>query len=721
MNNFAEIANPIGNIIEPRCVAVIGASEDISKYGGRVMNHLVSHRFSGRIVPINTSRSTIFGIPAKSSVLEAGCAIDVALLAVPEHALEATIADCIKAKVGCGVIIASGLGERDEAGKKRQEELVRVARLGGMRILGPNCLGFVSPDCNLALTPSFILSNMRLAKGGVALLSQSGALMATMLGRGIENGVGFRVCVSFGNQADLTIEEFLEYLVSDAKTTAIVIYVEEVRDASRFFDACEAARANGKHVVVCKAGSSAAGRGTTLSHTASLAGDYSAFQAVCSRHQVLITDDPDSASLCAAVLARWNRGHGKRIAVISGSGGGVAVTSDYLTRCGFVVPRLEESTTARLRRFYETFSGFGAFDYGALPSTMKGREAWVLALKEIMTILAEDSNIDAIAYVMTAQPQMIQVAQLVSDFATESKKPVLLALTAGSAGNKVRDILMEANKLFFDNVHELAAALNMLSQPRVEEDDYLPRPRHVPINLSRPHFAALNAASTDGDARAMLRAAGIDLPIELLVDSLDDALNACEKLGYPVVLKAMCSGLVHKSDAGLVKLGITDAMSLKKSWLEIKDALRDPGVSAQVSGLIVQQQLHGGIEIFVGTRWAPEMGAIVVVGFGGTLVELVKDVAILSAPISAAGAEKQLRKLKLWPLLSGFRGGVPMDVNSVAKAISRISILAATAGSSLVELDVNPLMVFKDGVVAVDCRATMRDENGETVHDQLHS
>lgn len=443
-----------------------------------------------------------------------------------------------------------------------------------------------------------------------------------------------------------------------------------------------------------------------MSHTASVAGDYSAFKAVCTRHQVLLSDDPDGASLSAAVLSRFGIGHGRRVAVISGSGGAVASVSDYLSLRGFEIPQVSPTTAAQFKAYYGTYSGYAAVDYGALPSTMKGRDAWVQALGDILKALVADPNVDAVAYVMTAQPMMIPVSKMVAGFAAQSSKPVMLALTAGSAAEPVRKQLRENGSMFVDGLGDLVTVLNLLSQRKTESGDFLPAASEqddIAQVLSQ-------AAGTEEDARSFIRRAGVRLPEEAMVGTLDEALKAADRLRFPLVLKAVCKGVVHKSDQGLVRLGIMSPVDLKARWEEMDAALKDPEVGASVVGRVLQQQIAGGVELFVGSRWVEELGTIVAVGFGGTMVELVKDVAVIAAPVSEQGAERLLRGLKLWPLLAGFRGGKAMDVKAAAHAISRLSVLAAAAGRSLAELDVNPLIVLPEGsgVTAVDSRVTLQ-------------
>ncbi|HEX2825892.1 MAG TPA: acetate--CoA ligase family protein [Burkholderiales bacterium] len=696
-------ATDIVRILAPRSIAVIGASDDTSKYGGRVIEHLIRHGYGGAILPINKSRSEIRGLPAFPSVAAAQRDVDVALIAVPEASLMAAVQDCTAAGVGCAIIITAGLAESGDEGRQRQAEIERLAHQAGMRLLGPNCLGLINPHHRLALTSSFAMSVPRLPQGGVALITQSGALMANMFSRACDSGIGLRACVSLGNQSDLGFEDFLAYFAHDDLTRAIVVYAEGIREPQRFFAASRTATQNGKFVLLCKAGATEAGSRSALSHTASLAGDHAAFEAACARHGILMTDDVEGAAASAGAIARWGVGHRRRIAVVSGSGGGVVTAVDYLGRRGFTCPELAASTRERLARYFDQPPQHAAVDVGALAPSLKGRES---ILAEILADVARDANVDGVVYVMTAQAKMLTTSQTVAAFAEASDKPVLLCLTVGDVASDVRRALRDAQSAFFDRLNDVAATFDLLCHEPPAPDDYLEAP---------PADAAPLQAHGDAHARVEMAALGIEVVEQRAVASLPDACAAAAALGYPVVLKAQCRGVVHKSDAGLVHLGLRDEDDLRRAWDALSAAASDAAVRDSVAGLVVQRQLEGGLEVFVGTKWDADCGALVMVGFGGIYVEVLEDVAVAAAPVSVAGATRLLKKLRLWPLLDGARGRARRDVDALARAVSAISLYAARKGPQLRELDVNPLIVKEagEGAVLVDCRMRLAAAGGE--------
>jgi acyl-CoA synthetase (NDP forming) len=323
----------LADIVAPRSVAVVGASEDLGKFGGRALHHLIKHGFQGRIVPINPKRPNLFGLLAAPTIVAAG-SVDVALIALPADQLVSCIEDCATAGVRAAVIITAQMAEVGGEGATRQQRIVEVARASGMRIVGPNCLGLVNTRARLALTASFAMDVDRLPVGPIGVISQSGALMATMFSRGYDLGVGFSTLTSVGNQADVTENEVLEHLISDTETRAIVLYLEGVSDGARMLALAEQARAAGKPIIAVKAGRSEAGRRATYSHTASIAGSFKLFAAAARSRGIVITDEPESAILIADALVRWPAGlpRGRGIALARDRG-----AAPPLLRTGFAM------------------------------------------------------------------------------------------------------------------------------------------------------------------------------------------------------------------------------------------------------------------------------------------------------------------------------------------------------------------------------------------------
>ncbi len=340
----------IGRILHPRSVAVLGASDSIDKFGGRIMHFLIRHGFAGDIYPINPRRKEIAGRPAFERIAAVPAPPDVAILAVPTGHLVQSVEEAAEAGVGCAVIIATGFAEAGEDGEQRQASLVRIASESGMRIVGPNCMGLIVPHHRMALCSSVVLNTDTLGDGSISLVSQSGALMVSIFDRAKTDGIGLRYGISLGNQSDLEICDFLEYLADEPETAAICLYIEGLMNGARFRAAAARCRASGKPLLAVKTGRTEAGVAAVRSHTASLAGSFEAFAAVCREEGVVLATDPDDMVRAAHFLVQHPGPRPPGIAVISGSGGGTGIASDRLTELGMPLAALSPTTSAALEK-----------------------------------------------------------------------------------------------------------------------------------------------------------------------------------------------------------------------------------------------------------------------------------------------------------------------------------------------------------------------------------
>lgn len=698
---------PVARILNPQSVAVIGASEDVGKFGGRVLHHLIKHRYAGRIVPVNPNRPALFGIPAVPSISEAiseAGAVDVAVIALPATALVSCVEDCAAAGVGALVIITAQMGEIGGEGAERQRRIVEIARASGMRILGPNCLGFVNTRAGLALTSSFAMGVDRLPAGPIGVISQSGALMATMFNFGHDIGAGFSTLASVGNQPDVTEVELFAHLIEDPDTRAILLYLEGVSDGRRFLDLAERARAAGKPVVAVKAGRSEAGSRAALSHTASLAGPFRLFEAAARARGVVLADDPEGAVAVADALARWPAGlaRGTGVAPASGSGGGSAIVADRLADVGLSVATLTAATADRLAALLPPHQAPLPLDTGAL------RQGFgVPALVEALGAFAADETVGAIIYVMTTQPQMPDVAAAVASLAETAGKPVLLVLSAGSVADGVRQSLRDIGFPYHNRLDDALRVLRGLADRG--EAPATPGTAEAPDALLTTSLTGALAGLPDGpltapEARALIAAAGVPVAGEAVAADADAAVAAAEGFGYPVVLKLVSRTVSHKSDRGGVRLGLADAAAVRAAFYDLA-----AGFGTDFEGALVQPQVQGVAELIVGTLWDDALGPFVLAGSGGLFAELLDDTRVAPAPLDAAAAEALLRGLKIWPVLQGARGRPKADVAAAVGAVVAAGRLAAALGPRLPELDINPLILRAEGqgALAVDARARL--------------
>ena len=407
----------VREILQPRSVAVFGASEDRDKFGGRIMHFLIRHGFTGQIVPINLRRPQILGRAAYASLADAPIKPEVAILAVPVNHLLAAIEQCAAAGVGCCVIIATGFAEANEAGAALQQRILDIALPVGMRIVGPNCMGLINPGWRLALCSSVVLDTSELLHGRIGLISQSGALMVSLFDRAVSEGIGFSACVSLGNQSDLEICDFLEYFIDDPATDALCVYIEGLRDPARFVRAAAACRRAGKPMVVVKTGKTTDGVRAARSHTASLAGDYDAFAAICRAHGVVLADDPVSMVRIADLLIRTPLSQTDGIGILSGSGGGTGLMVDRVVGAGLRLARLSPPVRATLGELLLPPQADNPIDLGGrLPSQPDDIAA------PAMRTLASDPDVGLVLLYLTSMPFFEARARILAQTALEFRQ-----------------------------------------------------------------------------------------------------------------------------------------------------------------------------------------------------------------------------------------------------------------------------------------------------------
>ncbi|MGE0716488.1 MAG: acetate--CoA ligase family protein [Alphaproteobacteria bacterium] len=690
----------IGGILDPRSVAVFGASDNTDKFGGRIIYYLTRHGFPGRVLPINPNRATVRGLPAYPSIGAAPGPVDVAILAVPPKALLDAVAECAAAGVGACVIMTTGFAETgDEAGAERQRRLVEIARSSGMRIVGPNCMGLIAPRARMALTSSLVLEIDAIRQGRVGLISQSGALMVSIFSRAHDAGIGFSACVSLGNQSDIEICDVFDWMIDDPGTDAICLYVEGLVDGPRFFRAAARARAAGKPVLLVKTGRTEEGVRAARSHTASLAGSYKVFEAACRAAGVLLTDDPDGMVRAADLIRRWPHPPGTGIGVLSPSGGGSGIGIDRVSEAGLRVARLNAETKGKLLELLLPPQADNPIDLGGRRSGDSVGVAGACA-----ATMAADPDVGLMFIVLTTVPFYEATTKALAEAALASGKPLVLSVTPGTAADGPRRVLREIGCPYFDTIDDGLRALGLLTQRHAA--------LHVPVAEPRP--AALPPAGpppaagrlTEPEAKALAARYGVTVTREWLATSADAAVAAAEAIGYPVVLKGVARALVHKSDKGVVRLGLADAAAVRAAWDDVAAILRTDPDAGAFEGCLVQEMARGEAEMIVGIRRDPQFGPVVVAGMGGVLVEVAGDIEVAPAPLSRAEATAMLRRLRFWPVLEGVRGRPALDTDALADAMVALSWLAVDLGNRLVDLEMNPVFVRAagKGIVAVDAR-----------------
>lgn len=688
---------PVSQLLAPRSVAVIGASEDQTKFGGRLYRMLLKHHYAGQVYPINPGRETLFGLKTYPSVSATPEAPDMVVMALPRDKVKGEIAASAKRGARCGIVITAKFSDAGSEGAALEREIVAIARDHGMRLIGPNCLGVISPANQVVLSSSPALDVDVLPLGRIGFVSQSGALMATIFDRAMEVGVGFSHCISVGNQADLELADFVEYLIEDDRTSVICSYVEGIKDPARFMTLARRAREAGKPWLMVKAGRTDAGTRAAFSHTASIAGSHAVLASVCRDEQVTMLEEPGAMITLAAVLSRHPEVVMRNVAILTTSGGGGALAADALSARKVPLASFEGDTRTRLDELYSPGQALNPIDLGGRKFDEAADVSGVTA-----KVLADDPGTDVVLAAITTAPMLKLLAEELSagmaDDRGQERKPTFYVMQPGHAADAARAVLRERGVPYTNFSGEAIDALAAWHQrSRFEARGVARRPAALATVRLGPGQLD-EAASKD-----VLASVGVPVNASRMVRSREAAAEAAVAIGFPVVMKIVSPDIVHKSDVGGVKLDLRSAAAVEAACDEIFANVRRAMPAARIDGISVQAMAAGDLEMIVGARRDPQFGAIVVVGAGGVLVELLPDRAIATAPLAASDVRRLLEQLTIWPLLAGYRGKA-LAVNAVIQAIERVSWLAHDLREQDFELDVNPLLVTASGVCAVDAR-----------------
>lgn len=700
-----ESGDAVRALLHPRSVAIFGASDDTAKWGGSILALLRKFGFPGRIHPINPRSAEVQGLRAWPSARAVGEPIDVAVLAVPHDRAVAAFEDCAAAGVRAILMVTAQFAEAGDEGRALQDRLVAIARSGGMRIIGPNCMGYFNAHADLCLlNAQALIRNPRLLRGDVAMISQSGALAGAMLARAYDLGVGFSFCVSLGNQADLEVCDFLEYAIADPGTRVIASYVEGLKDPQRFVAALRAARDAGKPVLLLKAGRTEVGQQAVQSHTASLAGSHAAFAATARHAGALLVDDFFDLVTQAIAFSTLPAPREGGVAVFSGSGGGAAVSTDLLDEAGLVPGALSEATVDACERLMPRHGAHLPFDLGATPASYR-TEHW---LRDVMATMMADPGIGAGIYVMTTQPDMAGAGRAVIEVGRSAGKPLLFVNAASSCGVEAVEAVREAGVVRFESVRDAARCLALRTgheRARALHDDAAIGP--APEALEAIAGTLPEGLVSEHDAKRLLAAAGLPVTRGEVAATADDAVRIAQAIGYPVAMKIVSAQISHKSDVGGVALDVRDAAAVRERFGALAQAVgRVPG--ARFEGCLVQSMAGADVELLVGTCRDAQFGPMLMFGFGGTLVELHRDTALLPAGAGPRAIAEALSRLRQYPLLTGYRGRSKVDLPRLVAVIGRMGALAVQLGERLVECEANPVMVRGESIVVADARAVWR-------------
>lgn len=685
-------APAMNSLWSPRGVALIGASPTPNSLGARLMHYLSEHGYGGAIHPVNPRYEEISGLKCWPDVSSIDGPVDLALVLVAAERVKDALKDCAAKGVPHAIVYASGFGETGEDGRGLEQGMVAFARANGMRIVGPNCIGMVSTAQKLVAGFSPLFSRLRFEPGGVALVTQSGALGYGIVSLAAERGVRFSRIVNTGNEADLTTADFLRDLIEDEATTTILVYSEGVRNPMDWRVLGVQAAARGKPVIVLKSGRSDAGGRAAASHTAALAGDDALWDAALRDLGLLRADDVDDLLDLVAMFEHRRKPAGPGVGVLTTSGGAGILAADGLSAAGLEIPALAGDT---VRALQPVFPAFGTI---ANPLDLTGAMLTDPALfRAALRAMAADPAMDALM-VCFCVLQGAEVERAVDDLLAvmaETSKPIVVSRTGAEfLAPGVAARLQQAGVPVFVTPARAARALRMLHG--FSHPDRQPIPVLPPAGAAPAGWPASGQALTERETKRLLGVEGLPVTREVLATSADEAARIAEDIGYPVVLKIDSPDIPHKTEAGGLRLNLRDAAAVRAAYDEIVGSVTTYKPGAQRNGCLVQEQITGAVaELLVGVTSSP-LGPMVTVGLGGIFVEVFGDVSRRLAPVNAAGARAMLQGLRGWRLLDGARGMPPADVEALADVIVRVSQLALSWPGDW-ELDLNPVLALPVG------------------------
>jgi acetyl coenzyme A synthetase (ADP forming)-like protein len=692
--------NALKLFFNPRSVAVIGASRRRGSIGGEIFHNLIGYGFEGPVYPVNPTAAVIQSVPAYKSVEDIPGPVDLAVIVVPAEHVLATAESCGRKGVKALVVISAGFSETGTHGQEDQIRLVQICRASGMRLIGPNCMGIINTDPEVHLDATFAPGVP--PAGRVGFSSQSGALGLAIIQHANSLGLGISTFVSVGNKADISGNDLLRYWETDPNTDVILLYLESFGNPKKF---SQIARRVGrrKPIVVVKSGRSAAGARATSSHTGALiAASDVTVNALFRQAGVIRTDTLEELFDVASLLVNQPLPKGNRVGIITNAGGPGILCADACEARGLEVSILNDATHKALREFLPAGAGVGN------PIDMIA-SAPAEHYRRTLELVAADDNVDSLIAIFT--PPLVTRAEdvgreiVAAIKSAHIQKPVLSVFLSAEAAP---EILHEAHIPSYRFPETAAIALARAAR----YGRWRARPENTPAifkDIRRDDAAALIAAAlergngwlTAAETATLLSYYGLPLIEQRIVDTPDAAGRVAELFDSRIALKAVGPGLLHKTDAGAVRLNLDGPAAVRQAATEMRDQLVAQGHAPD--SFVVQRMADPGVEMLVGVVHDPQFGPVVACGAGGVQVELLRDVSVRLTPLAREDAAEMVRSLKTFPLLNGFRGSAKCDVAALEEGLLRLSAIVEDL-PQIAELDCNPFVVYEDGAVILDAR-----------------
>ncbi|MES9992957.1 MAG: bifunctional acetate--CoA ligase family protein/GNAT family N-acetyltransferase [Candidatus Thiodiazotropha sp.] len=693
-------------LFSPKSIAMFGASDRKNSVGEVVFRNLKSAGFKGDIYPINLKHDKVQGVKAYNSIQAVGKPVDLAVVATPAKTIPAIVQACGEHGVKAMIVLSAGFRETGAAGRRLEDKIVELAKDYGIRFIGPNCLGLIRPDQGINIT----FGNNNATAGNLALVSQSGAICTAILDWAEVNEVGFSTVISTGIGADLDFGDYLDYLVSDPKTDSILLYVEGIKNARRFMSGLRAA-SRIKPVIVLKVGRHAAGAEASMSHTGALVGSDETFAAALSRSGVLRVETVSQLFSAAKVLSSRYRVYGDRLAIITNGGGPGVMAADRASDLNIELAEFDDETMDKLNKALPDVWSHGN------PVDIIG-DAPPERYRAAIDTCLNDPGVDGTIVILTPQAmtEPEEVAKAIVGLADHHKKPILTSWMGGTQVESARKLFNNAKLPTFRTLENAVDAFSYLSSYQKNQRLLLQTPakssrRHIEPDTEGARLIIESALSeqrkvlSEPESFALLGAFRINAVRNGIARSANEALILAESMGFPVAMKIYSPDISHKSDAGGIRLNISNAQVVRSTYRDLIDQVKETRPEARIEGVTVEQmyQSPNGRELLIGIVRDPVFGPVISFGSGGTAVEVMGDSAIALPPLNRRLASDLIDRTKAAKLLGQFRHMPPANREALIDVLLRVSTMACEL-PWIQEMDINPLIVDDMDAMAVDAR-----------------
>ncbi|MEE4261531.1 MAG: acetate--CoA ligase family protein [Desulfobacteraceae bacterium] len=705
-------------ILNAESVAIVGASKNETKRGFQTIRTLLDEKYEGKIYPVNPKEKSILGIKCYKKVSDIEEPVDVVLVATPARSLPAVLEDCGKNGVKGAVVLAGGFGETGPDGRELEKEMVAVARKHNIRLIGPNTSGMLNLHDRLNL-----VGLKGTPKGDIALLTQSGNMALTLITEAkVKSRKGFSYYVGVGNETDINFHEYLEFFRQDPKTRAILMYVEGLRNGRAFLQQAQKTTLE-KPIILLKSGRSSTGKKSAGSHTGALAGISEVARIAFKRAGIIVIENSDELFPVTETLSSLPPIRNNKVAILADGGGHATIAADLLTDSGVEIPELDAKTQAKLREILPAAA--------SVPNPVDvagGTDADPSVFADCAQIILKDPNVGGLLIVGLFGGYGIRFAESLSlmeedaahrmgKMVKKRRKPIVLHSLYTSEKPHALELLRYYNIPVFDSLDVASKCISVLAEYGNYLSEYHTK-RTFELNWGAKAKVEgkkiIAAALKDGrnslfelEAKRIFAIHGAPVSEDLLAGTADEAVKFAKKIGKEVVLKIVSPDILHKSDAGGVKIKLRTDKEIRQGFKEILKNAATFNPNADIRGVLVSSMANAGVEVIIGTKYDDQFGPIIMYGLGGIMVEILQDVSFRVLPITPTNARRMIEQTKSYPILNGARGKPPLDKKSVRRLLTLCSEIAE-AYPEIHEMDLNPVIVYEKGLSIVDVRVILK-------------